>query len=79
VRQTSTGIFTPFTWGDPNTGDLAVQNDYDGDGKIDYAVWSPSGPNTGRWHIKNSSATPTERNVFWGQAADIPVPAFYRR
>lgn len=76
VRQHSTGIFTPFVWGD--SGDTAVQNDYDGDGKVDHAVWTPSGPNVGRWHIKNSSDGST-RNVNWGQAGDIPVPALYRR
>ncbi len=79
IRSSITGTFptNPVQWG--ASGDTAVQNDYDGDGKVDYAVWTPSGTNVGRWHIKNSSVTPTERNVNWGQADDTPVPAFYRR
>lgn len=78
IRSSISGAFpaNPVQWG--ASGDTAVHNDYDGDGKVDYAVWTPSGTNVGRWHIKNSTDAST-RNVNWGQAEDIPVPAFYRR
>ena len=76
IRSSISGTFSTTQWG--ASGDTAVQNDYDADGKCDLAVWTNSGTNEGRWHIKNSSDAST-RNVNWGQAADIPVPAFYRR
>jgi hypothetical protein len=77
VRSSINGTFnSPFDWGDDE--DLPVQNDYDGDGKVDYAVWTDSGTNEARWHIRNSSDSST-RNQTWGQSADVPVPALWRR
>ncbi|MCC7306663.1 MAG: VCBS repeat-containing protein [Acidobacteria bacterium] len=74
--STTSGGFGLFQWG--AAGDIAVQNDYDGDAKTDLSVWTPSGTNAGRWHIKNSS-TGSTRNQTWGITGDIPVPAFFRR
>lgn len=74
--STTSGGFGLFQWG--AAGDRAVQNDYDGDAKTDLSVWTPSGTNAGRWHIKNSS-TGSTRNQTWGTTGDIPVPALYRR
>ncbi len=56
-------------------GDKAVHNDYDGDGKVDIAVWRDA---NGDWYIRNSS-TGNLRQEHWGQSGDKPVPVFYRR
>ena len=56
-----------------------MQNDYDGDGKVDIAVWRDG---NGDWYIRQSSRIGQSdelRQVHWGQSGDIPVPAFYRR
>ena len=61
------------------SGDKAVQNDYDGDGKVDIAVWRNA---DGNWFIRQSSRIGQSnelRQVQWGVAGDIPVPAYYRR
>jgi hypothetical protein len=57
-------------WG--MTGDVAVPADYDGDGKMDRAVWRPS---DGNWYIVYSQ---TSAALFsWGNSEDKPVPADY--
>lgn len=60
-------------------GTHAVPNDYDGDGKVDVAVWNAA---DGYWKIRQSTKIGQAnelRQAAWGQAGDIPVPAFYRR
>ncbi|HEV7898695.1 MAG TPA: FG-GAP-like repeat-containing protein, partial [Planosporangium sp.] len=54
-------------------GDVPVPADYDGDGQLDLATWSPE---TGGWTIQNSGGGTTERSVL-GQRGDVPVPADY--
>ncbi|GII23534.1 hypothetical protein Pme01_31310 [Planosporangium mesophilum] len=54
-------------------GDVPVPADYDGDGQLDLATWSPA---TGAWTIQNSGGGTTERSVL-GQHGDVPVPADY--
>lgn len=81
IRQSSTNQMLPtIQWG--VAGDKPVQNDYDGDNKVDIAVWrptnSPGQTDVGNWYI-NQSATGTPRQVQFGIAGDIPVPALYRR
>ena len=76
ILQSSNGQYVITNW--QQAGDRAVQNDYDGDGKVDIAVWR----NDGNWFIRQSSRlgqTDELRQVLWGTAGDIPVPAFYRR
>lgn len=76
IKQSSDGSTNTITWYDGSW--TAVQNDYDGDGKCDIAVWKPSGKGVGGWFIRNSHDGST-RTESWGIAADIPVPALYRR
>ncbi|MFN0140395.1 MAG: peptidase M23, partial [Pyrinomonadaceae bacterium] len=56
--------------------DKAVQNDYDGDGNVDIAVWRDA---NGNWYIRKSASNGQLRQEAWGMTGDIPVPAFYRR
>ncbi|MEP6849434.1 MAG: hypothetical protein ABI999_11305, partial [Acidobacteriota bacterium] len=59
-----------------------VQNDYDGDGKVDIAVWRPTDSPTGtlgHWYIRKSGSSGALRDENWGTTGDIPVPANYRR
>ena len=50
-----------------------VYGDFDGDGKLDAAVFRPS---TGQWSIVRSSDNQVS-NVTFGLSTDIPVPADY--
>ncbi|GAA2644030.1 hypothetical protein GCM10010399_92470 [Dactylosporangium fulvum] len=64
------GIPQPvFTTG-PN--EIAVPADYNGDGKVDVATWSPT---TGIWTMLLTGEGP--RKVQWGLPGDIPAPADY--
>ena len=58
-------------WG--GVGDIAVPADYDGDRKVDVAVYRST---TGLWYIQRSSDGGTTQ-VQWGQPGDQPVPADY--
>jgi hypothetical protein len=68
---TELGDATAVWAGQP--GDVPVPADYDGDGQLDIATWSPA---SGVWMIQNSSAGTTESFVL-GQRGDVPVPADY--
>jgi hypothetical protein len=73
TSQTSPTVQT-HRWG---TGtDTPVPNDYDGDGKVDLAVWRPG--SQAWWYIINSHDG-SIRSEAWGTTGDIPVPAYYRR
>jgi hypothetical protein len=50
-------------------GDIPMPRDYDGDGRVDIAIWRPS---TGVWWIINSSngSVATQQ---WGAYGDVPV------
>ncbi len=58
-------------WG--TTGDIAVPGDYDGDRKLDTAVFRPS---TSVWYILNSNSGSITA-VKWGQAGDKTVQGDY--
>ena len=85
IRKSSNNQTETTPW--QQSSDLAVHNDYDGDGKVDIGVFraaasSPGAGDAGRWYIRQSSRigqTNELRQETWGQAGDIPVPAFYRR
>jgi hypothetical protein len=77
IKQSSDNATQTVTW--QYSTDKAVPNDYDGDGKVDIAVWRDA---IGYWLIRQSSHIGQSnelRQVQWGAAGDVPVPAFYRR
>jgi uncharacterized repeat protein (TIGR03803 family) len=49
-------------------GDVAAPGDYDGDGRVDPAIFRPS---NGLWYFPNVDP------ARWGQAGDVPVPGDY--
>ena len=53
------------------TGDIAVPGDYDGDGRIDFAVWR-----SGTWWVRQSSDNGVVSRL-WGQVGDVPVPGHF--
>lgn len=63
--------FVTVHWG--VSGDKAMQGDFDGDGKLDPAVFRPS---NNRWYIRQSSNGQI-RYESWGLASDKFVPADY--
>lgn len=65
------GNVTYVPWG--SAGDKAIRGDFDGDGKMDAAVFRPS---TAIWYI-NQSSNGTVRFENWGLATDKFVPSDY--
>lgn len=63
--------FIPIPWG--VNGDKPVNGDFDGDGKLDAAVFRPS---DGNWYIRQSS-NGAFRVEQWGLGTDRLVPADY--
>jgi hypothetical protein len=63
--------FVTVYWG--TAGDVPVRGDFDGDGKLDAAVFRPS---EGVWYIRQSSNSQL-RVDYWGLATDKLVPADY--
>ncbi len=63
--------FVAIAWG--ATGDKPLYGDFDGDGKLDAAIFRPS---TATWYIRQSSNGQLLQATF-GTSTDIPVPADY--
>jgi len=84
VRQSTTNSVVSLVWGNNGTAGCTgscsaltpVHNDYDLDGKTDFAVWDNA--SSAVWTIRRSSNGTTRTETF-GTTGDIPVPAFYRR
>jgi hypothetical protein len=75
VKTSSSGFsnYTSQQWG--TVGDFPAPGDYDGDGKLDFAVYRPS---EGNWYILRSGSGFTAYEVHpWGTTGDIPVPGDY--
>ncbi|GGM34234.1 N-acetylmuramoyl-L-alanine amidase [Dactylosporangium sucinum] len=64
------GIPEPIFTTGPN--EIAVPADYNGDGKVDVATWSPT---TGNWTMQLSGQG--REVVQWGLPGDVPAPADY--
>ncbi|MCA1608814.1 MAG: copper oxidase, partial [Acidobacteria bacterium] len=71
IRRSSDGQIVQKQWGFTG-GDLLTQNDYDGDGKTDIAVWRNS---DGRFYV-NTSRNDSISVTHWGQAGDFPVGSY---
>jgi hypothetical protein len=65
------GALLSYAWG-VSLDDLLVQNDYDGDGKTDVAVWRD--PN-GTFYILKSSDGQIQ-GINWGTSGDFPIAAY---
>jgi hypothetical protein len=68
--DSSTGTVHGVAWGNTDD-DIPVQNDYDGDGKTDVAIWRNS---TGTFYVLNSAGGVNA--VRWGTNGDYSVATY---
>jgi spore coat protein A, manganese oxidase len=71
IRRSTDGSADIRSWGVTGT-DLTAQNDYDGDGKTDLAIWRNS---DGHWYIFRSRGDGFDV-VWWGESNDFPVSGY---
>lgn len=73
ILRSSSSFFDIWAVGYGVSGtDVVVQNDYDGDGKTDLAVWRST---TGAWYTLNSTNFQTQA-IGWGVSTDEPIPGY---
>jgi hypothetical protein len=65
------GALLSYNWG-VSLDDLLVQNDYDGDGKTDVAIWRDS---NGTFYILKSSDGQIQ-GIKWGSPGDYPIATY---
>ena len=71
ILKSSDGDFIARSFGLTGS-DLTVQNDYDGDGKTDLAIWRDS---DARFYVLQSSNN-AMTNTQWGAPSDFPVASY---
>ena len=71
ILNSQTGTATVRSFG-LSGSDLNVQNDYDGDGKTDIAIWRDA---DARFYVLQST-TNTFVNLQWGAPSDFPVASY---
>jgi hypothetical protein len=71
IRQSSDGVVKPYSFGITGTDQLA-QNDYDGDGKTDIAVWRNT---NGTFYVQRSIDNAISF-VQWGSPNDFPISGY---
>jgi hypothetical protein len=71
VRRSTNGTTYSRAWGVTGT-DLLVQNDYDGDGRTELAIWRNT---DGRFWILNIQTNVVTTRA-WGQPNDLPIASF---
>jgi hypothetical protein len=59
------------SWGNPATNDVPMVGDFDGDGRSDVAVYTPS---RGLWSLWSSRTQSSMGTVSWGNPATNDVP-----
>jgi hypothetical protein len=69
VKRSTDQSMASAQFGNASLGDVIVPGNYDGDKKVDFAVYR-----SGVWYIRNSS-NGSVRTVHFGVAEDKPVPA----
>ena len=80
LKSTDGSVFslqTMVQWGFGAAKDIPVPGDYDGDARIDLAVWWPS---SATWYVlKSSESYDVARHlaVQWGESGDAPVQGDY--
>jgi hypothetical protein len=72
VRRSADGALLQFVFGLTGT-DINVQNDYDGDGKTDVAIWRNS---DGKFWIRPSTGGGGYTVIGWGVPGDYPVASY---
>ncbi len=72
IRRSSNGSLQAAGFGTTGT-DLNVQNDYDGDGKCDIAVWRDT---NGYFYYLSSANNGALVGVQWGASNDFPIASY---
>ncbi len=72
MRQSTDSSASVTNWGIAGGGDIPVPGDYDGDGKLDKAIFRPS---SATFIVqKSSTLTPIDPPTTWGVAGSLDYP-----